>query len=165
MEDAGFSADELIALLAAHSVARQHTVNPTFAVGLFVLADGGETVALTDYSLWQDLPLDSTPHKFDSQFFVEVRTCVHHHAAPEVTERTRRRCPKVLPVPGAVCIKAKRYPRLRISFVCSQTIRYLATLGELRSAIAMYRVLMGCCRTSPTWTSLSSEHIDFCNML
>ncbi len=50
MGDAGFSPDEVVALLASHSVAAQDTIDPTVA----------------------GHPFDSTPSDFDSQFFVEV---------------------------------------------------------------------------------------------
>ncbi|KIP01553.1 fungal class II heme-containing peroxidase [Phlebiopsis gigantea 11061_1 CR5-6] len=50
MADAGFSPEETIALLAAHSVATQHTIDP--------MADGAA--------------LDSTPESFDNRFFTEV---------------------------------------------------------------------------------------------
>ncbi|KAI0681745.1 fungal versatile peroxidase from pleurotus Eryngii [Earliella scabrosa] len=50
MADAGFSANEVVDLLASHSVAAQDTIDPTIA---------GQ-------------PLDSTPSAFDAQFFVEV---------------------------------------------------------------------------------------------
>ncbi|KAI0041434.1 class II peroxidase [Auriscalpium vulgare] len=50
MHDAGFTSDDLVALLAAHSVGRQRTLDPTA---------GG-------------LPLDSTPEAFDTQFYLDV---------------------------------------------------------------------------------------------
>ncbi|GJE89422.1 fungal class II heme-containing peroxidase [Phanerochaete sordida] len=50
MTDAGFSPAELVALLAGHSVATQHTIDPD--------VDGA--------------PLDSTPHSFDHRFFAET---------------------------------------------------------------------------------------------
>ncbi|TBU22010.1 fungal versatile peroxidase from pleurotus Eryngii [Dichomitus squalens] len=50
MADAGFSANELVDLLASHSVAAQDTIDPTI----------------------QGHPFDSTPSTFDSQFFVET---------------------------------------------------------------------------------------------
>ncbi|KAI0808927.1 manganese peroxidase isozyme precursor [Irpex lacteus] len=50
MKDAGFSPDELVTLLASHSIGTQHTVDPTI--------DG--------------MPLDSTPAQFDTQFYLEV---------------------------------------------------------------------------------------------
>jgi len=50
MADAGFSPEELIHLLASHSVARADHVDPTI----------------------QAVPFDSTPFTFDSQIFLEV---------------------------------------------------------------------------------------------
>lgn len=50
MEDAGFTVDDTVALLAAHSVGRQETIDLTVP----------------------GLPLDSTPGRFDSQFYLEV---------------------------------------------------------------------------------------------
>lgn len=50
MSDAGFTPDDTVALLAAHSVAVQNTVDPTIP----------------------DTPLDSTPELFDTQFYLEV---------------------------------------------------------------------------------------------
>lgn len=50
MDDAGFTPDDTVALLAAHSLARQKNV---------------------DYSV-VGLPLDSTPGIFDSQIYLEV---------------------------------------------------------------------------------------------
>ncbi|OJT04167.1 Versatile peroxidase VPL1 [Trametes pubescens] len=50
MSDAGFSADEVVALLAAHSVAAQEHIVTSIAGS----------------------PLDSTPSVFDAQFFVET---------------------------------------------------------------------------------------------
>jgi hypothetical protein len=52
MEDAGFTADDTVALLAAHSVGRQEVIDLTVS----------------------GMPLDSTPGRFDSQFYLEVRT-------------------------------------------------------------------------------------------
>ena len=52
MADAGFSPNELVDLLASHSVAAQDTIDPTI----------------------QGHPFDSTPSTFDAQFFVEVGT-------------------------------------------------------------------------------------------
>ncbi|KAI0752675.1 fungal versatile peroxidase from pleurotus Eryngii [Daedaleopsis nitida] len=50
MADAGFSSDEVVDLLASHSVAAQDNIDPTIA----------------------GHPLDSTPSSFDAQFFVET---------------------------------------------------------------------------------------------
>jgi cytochrome c peroxidase len=50
MADAGFTADDTIALLAAHSVGRQTQVDFTVS----------------------EIPMDSTPGRFDSQFYLEV---------------------------------------------------------------------------------------------
>ncbi|KAK7688385.1 hypothetical protein QCA50_008758 [Cerrena zonata] len=50
MADAGFQPDEVVQLMAAHSVAAQHSIDPAF----------------------NNAPLDSTPQDFDSQFFVET---------------------------------------------------------------------------------------------
>lgn len=50
MADAGFSPADMVYLLASHSVARADHVDPTI----------------------QDVPFDSTPFIFDSQFFLEV---------------------------------------------------------------------------------------------
>ncbi|KAF7440310.1 Versatile peroxidase vpl2 [Pleurotus ostreatus] len=50
MGDAGFKPDEVVALLASHSVAAQDTIDPKLA----------------------GHPFDSTPSDFDSQFFVET---------------------------------------------------------------------------------------------
>ncbi|KAF5332391.1 hypothetical protein D9758_000997 [Tetrapyrgos nigripes] len=50
MADAGFSPEEVVALLASHSVAAQDTIDPDI----------------------QGSPFDSTPDTFDSQFFVET---------------------------------------------------------------------------------------------
>ena len=50
MADAGFSPEELVHLLASHSVARADHVDPTI----------------------QAVPFDSTPFTFDSQIFLEV---------------------------------------------------------------------------------------------
>ncbi|OSX59886.1 hypothetical protein POSPLADRAFT_1149890, partial [Postia placenta MAD-698-R-SB12] len=50
MSDAGFTPDDTVALLAAHSVAVQNTVDPTIP----------------------DTPLDSTPELFDTQFYLET---------------------------------------------------------------------------------------------
>jgi hypothetical protein len=52
MADAGFTVDDTVALLAAHSVGRQEVIDFTVA----------------------GLPLDSTPGRFDSQFYLEVST-------------------------------------------------------------------------------------------
>ncbi|KAJ3528950.1 hypothetical protein NM688_g7924 [Phlebia brevispora] len=49
--DAGFSSEEVIALLASHSVASSNDIDPTIA----------------------GAPFDSTPYTFDSQVFVEVQ--------------------------------------------------------------------------------------------
>ena len=51
MADAGFSSDEVIALLASHSVAAADHVDPTIP----------------------GTPFDSTPFTFDTQFFVETQ--------------------------------------------------------------------------------------------
>ena len=53
MRDAGFTADDTVVLLAAHSVATQRTI---------------------DYSV-VGMPLDSTPERFDNQFYLEVISC------------------------------------------------------------------------------------------
>ena len=50
MDDGGFSPEELVYLLASHSVARADDVDPTL----------------------QQLPFDTTPFTFDSQFFLET---------------------------------------------------------------------------------------------
>ncbi|KAI0767406.1 fungal versatile peroxidase from pleurotus Eryngii [Fomes fomentarius] len=50
MADAGFSSDEVVDLLASHSVAAQDTIDPTIP----------------------GHPFDSTPSTFDAQFFVET---------------------------------------------------------------------------------------------
>ncbi|THU77604.1 manganese peroxidase isozyme precursor [Dendrothele bispora CBS 962.96] len=50
MGDAGFSPEEVVALLASHSVAAQDTIDPSI----------------------HGSPFDSTPDTFDSQFFVET---------------------------------------------------------------------------------------------
>ncbi|KZT73746.1 class II peroxidase [Daedalea quercina L-15889] len=50
MSDAGFTAEETVALLAAHSVARQKTIDPSVP----------------------NMPLDSTPEVFDTQFYTEM---------------------------------------------------------------------------------------------
>lgn len=52
MADAGLDKYDTVALLAAHSVSRQEVFEPSVA----------------------GLPLDSTPHRFDSQFYLEVST-------------------------------------------------------------------------------------------
>ena len=52
MADAGFTAQDTVALLAAHSVARQKTIDPSVP----------------------DVPFDSTPGKFDTKFYAEVRS-------------------------------------------------------------------------------------------
>lgn len=50
MADAGFNAGDTVALLAAHSIAVQKTIDPSIP----------------------DSPLDSTPRIFDTQFYLEV---------------------------------------------------------------------------------------------
>ncbi|KAJ3535733.1 hypothetical protein NMY22_g6354 [Coprinellus aureogranulatus] len=50
MADAGFTAEETVDLLASHSIADQHKLNPTI----------------------EGSPFDTTPTRFDSQFFVET---------------------------------------------------------------------------------------------
>ncbi|KAI0089724.1 manganese peroxidase isozyme precursor [Irpex rosettiformis] len=50
MGDAGFSPEEVVTLLASHSIGTQHHVDPTI--------DG--------------MPLDSTPEEFDTQFFLDI---------------------------------------------------------------------------------------------
>ncbi|CCM03511.1 uncharacterized protein FIBRA_05645 [Fibroporia radiculosa] len=50
MEDAGLSPEDTVALLAAHSVAVQKTVDPSVS----------------------GMPLDSTPEAFDTQFYLEI---------------------------------------------------------------------------------------------
>lgn len=50
MADAGFTADDTVVLLAAHSVGRQEIVDTSV----------------------EGMPLDSTPERFDSQFYLEV---------------------------------------------------------------------------------------------
>ena len=50
MADAGFTADDTVVLLAAHSVGRQEAIDLTVS----------------------GMPFDSTPGRFDSQFFLEV---------------------------------------------------------------------------------------------
>ena len=50
MADGGFSSDELVYLLASHTVARADDVDPGF----------------------EQLPFDTTPFTFDSQFFLET---------------------------------------------------------------------------------------------
>ena len=50
-QDAGFSAEDTIALLGAHSIGKQRVLDPALA----------------------GLPLDSTPDVFDSQYHLEVR--------------------------------------------------------------------------------------------
>lgn len=54
MHDAGFTAEDTVVLLAAHSVASQRTI---------------------DYSV-VGMSLDSTPERFDSQFYLEVNFCL-----------------------------------------------------------------------------------------
>ena len=51
MADAGFTAQDTVALLAAHSIARQKTIDPSVP----------------------GASLDSTPGKFDTKFYSEVR--------------------------------------------------------------------------------------------
>jgi hypothetical protein len=50
MNDAGFTADDTVALLAAHSIGTQEAIDPTIP----------------------GTPMDSTPHAFDNQFYLEV---------------------------------------------------------------------------------------------
>ncbi|KAI0699316.1 heme peroxidase, partial [Cerioporus squamosus] len=66
MKDAGFSAEDTIVLLGAHSIGRQHTIDPA--------ANG--------------TPLDSTPDAFDSQFYLEVllKGSVYPRKAPHAGE-------------------------------------------------------------------------------
>ena len=56
MGDAGFSPEEVVDLLASHTVAAQDHVDPTI----------------------HGSPFDSTPFDFDPQFFVEVRILGSH---------------------------------------------------------------------------------------
>lgn len=60
MADAGFTAQDTVALLAAHSVARQRTIDPSVP----------------------DVPFDSTPGKFDTKFYAEVRHKLSTHTIP-----------------------------------------------------------------------------------
>lgn len=53
MRDAGFTTDDTVVLLAAHSVASQSTI---------------------DYSV-VGMPMDSTPERFDNQIYLEVTFC------------------------------------------------------------------------------------------
>ncbi|KAI0686107.1 manganese peroxidase [Cytidiella melzeri] len=50
MKDAGFSPEEMVILLASHSIGTQHTIDPT--------VDG--------------MPLDSTPQEFDTQYYLDT---------------------------------------------------------------------------------------------
>ncbi|KAL6303486.1 heme peroxidase [Sparassis latifolia] len=50
MEDAGFTAEDTVALLAAHSVGTQKTIDPTIS----------------------NTPFDTTPRVFDSQYYLEI---------------------------------------------------------------------------------------------
>ncbi|KAI0059614.1 manganese-dependent peroxidase [Artomyces pyxidatus] len=52
MDDAGFTSDELVALLAAHSIGRQRTLDSTRRC--------------------EGMALDSTPDAFDTQFYLDV---------------------------------------------------------------------------------------------
>jgi manganese peroxidase len=53
MADAGFSANDTVALLAAHSLGFQYNIDPSIP----------------------GTPLDSTPYTFDNQFYLEVSGC------------------------------------------------------------------------------------------
>ena len=64
MADAGFSPNELVDLLASHSVAAQDTIDPTI----------------------QGHPFDSTPSTFDAQFFVEVSSCTQPNKLESITD-------------------------------------------------------------------------------
>ncbi|RPD77904.1 heme peroxidase [Lentinus tigrinus ALCF2SS1-7] len=66
MQDAGFSAEDTVILLGAHSVGREHTIDPAA----------------------NDTPLDSTPGAFDSQFYLEVllKGTVYPRKAPHSGE-------------------------------------------------------------------------------
>ena len=60
MEDAGFSAEETVALLSAHSIGKQHTIDAAIP----------------------GMPMDSSPYTFDSQYHLEV-------CRPSALERCR----------------------------------------------------------------------------
>lgn len=69
MADAGFSPNELVDLLASHTVAAQDQIDPVSACGYLV-----DAVVLTPrQQTIHGSPFDSTPSTFDAQFFVEVR--------------------------------------------------------------------------------------------
>lgn len=67
--DAGFTANEIVDLLASHTVAAQDHVDPSIHVRWIEHAMPDE---LTNPA-GQGSPFDSTPSVFDTQFFIEVR--------------------------------------------------------------------------------------------
>jgi manganese peroxidase len=69
MQDAGFSPDETVILLASHSIGTQHTIDPTVnACKVHNLRIFGLLILM-----FQGISLDSTPKDFDSQFYLDVR--------------------------------------------------------------------------------------------
>ena len=75
MGDAGFSPNEVVDLLASHSVAAQDHVDPTIHVCLHLVKTSTSyrgIKMLMMVTIMQGSPFDSTPSTFDAQFFVEV---------------------------------------------------------------------------------------------
>lgn len=70
MGDAGFSPNEIVDLLASHTVAAQDHVDATIPVSPRRQTRDCHSCI----NLFQGTPFDSTPSQFDANFFVEVRT-------------------------------------------------------------------------------------------
>ncbi len=77
MADAGFSSDEVVDLLASHSVAAQDTIDPVRA--LSCILDECCRCSVAPPQTVPGHPFDSTPSTFDAQFFVEVRSVPEAH--------------------------------------------------------------------------------------
>ena len=101
MGDAGFSASEVVDLLASHSVAAQDHVDPTIHVRFYFVK---HPFSVLIYHAKQGSPFDSTPSTFDAQFFVEVCLC---HCDAMIHSPTNSAC--ILDV-----VEGHRFPRKRI---------------------------------------------------
>ncbi len=67
------------------------------------------------------MPLDSTPHLFDSQFFADVSGTLYFHVVLYLSSLPYRRYLKVLSFRETAPIMAKFAPQMQVNFVCNQT--------------------------------------------